>query len=229
MNVYNTKQRFQSGINFCKAVLLVLLITASKTSHCQEEKMTLAEKIPGWYRFEKGRHGISLFVGLDGFEARDEDRNITAYNYIPSIRLGYNYIPLRSIVINSEIIYAYSFNYPSYDRQNIKYFLGINKTFFGKNKFFMGTGVDFVAENFRYRIHPEVPDHRYFGDIEFHKLNSHYMYYLKPNIYLGYCFGNNTILQTGVGYNIYLGEKRLSPFSGDIKFTYFFPLKNKEK
>ncbi|MBS4013975.1 MAG: hypothetical protein KGZ97_09515 [Bacteroidetes bacterium] len=215
--------------NIFRIVLIVLLITATNTSYSQEEKITLAEKIPGWYRFEKGRHGISFFAGLDGFEARDEDRNIYAYNYMPSIRLGYNYIPLNSFVINAEIIYAYSFNHPSYDRQNIMYFVGLSKTFSGKNKFFMGTGVDFVTENFRYRIHPEVPDHRYFGDTEFHKLNSHYMYFLKPNVYFGYCFGNNITLQTGVGYNVYLGDKKLAPFSGDIKFTYFFPLKNKEK
>lgn len=208
---------------------MLLLILSSQTSFSQEEKITLAEKIPGWYRFEQGRHGISFFAGLDGYEARDEEGSIYSYSYIPSIRLGYNYIPYNSIIINAEIVYAYAFNQPHYNRQDITYILGVSKTFFGKNKFFMGTGVDFVTENFRYRIHPEVPDLRMFGDTEFHILNSHYLYSLKPKVYLGYCFGNNTTLQTGLGYNVYLGDKKMNPISFEIKFTYFFPLINKEK
>ena len=213
--------------NVLKSALFLLLLAAPYLSYSQEEKTTLAEKIPGWYRFEKGRHGFSFFAGIDGFEARDDDGSIYAYNYMPSVRVGYSYVPFNSVVIHADLIYCYSFNQPHYDRQEISYILGFSKTFFGKNKFFMGTGIDFVTENLRYRIHPEVPDLRYFGDTEFHILNSHYMYFLKPNVFFGYCFGNNITLQTGLGYNYYLGDKKMSPISGDIKFTYYFPLRNR--
>ncbi len=195
----------------------------------EKEKVYLSDSIEGWFRFDKNRHSIRFFAGLNAFERRVEGAK-NAYMYAPSVTIGYGYTPIKRWLVNFDFIYEYSFNSPHYDHQSLNYHFNLGHVLWGRNRFFMLPGVDFHAKNYIYTIHPDLPERTFFNDSVVNVRNSHYLFQLRPNINFGLNLWNNMTVQVGVGYNLILdrpaGNLPTAPITFNINFAYFLPQKN---
>ncbi len=211
-----------------RLILLTLILILYSSANSQVTKAKLADSIPGWFRFEKGRHGLNFFAGMNVFERR-YDGVVNASIYQPAITLGYAYVPINRLVLKADLLYSYSFSQPIFDSQDLLIYAGPSYCIWGKNRFFMLPGVDLFISNHRYRIHPDYPAHSFFNDSVANQTYSRFLYAIRPNINVGMYVGNNMLFQMGVGYNIKLnmpaGKPPIVPIMFNINFSYYFPMK----
>lgn len=114
-----------------------------------QEKQTLSDSIPGWFRFEKNSHSVALmptyFFGRSTFP--DE---FVAKNNILGFYLNYHYYPIRRLGVGLNVMGSHGFASPHNDYNQFSTSLELKYIFKGENRWFFYPMVDLGMYRYSY-------------------------------------------------------------------------------